>query len=189
MRYLRNGRPLFRLDYSTYVSPTLFFWKVNHKYQQTRTTGIILITTFLHALVFFSGMALCEPSHSTQYIKFRCILSSCIFPNPWRICNKSRSGVRIANYNDHWFNLIWFRRMLPFSLGCSAISAFSGILVSRTGQYRPLMQVAFAIFALGMGLMIQLTSTSSMYVLAKLSCMLLIHDTGRRKCSIRSCVR
>ena len=44
-------------------------------------------------------------------------------------------------------------------------SASSGVLISRIGQYRTLIQVSFAIFALGMGLMIQLRSTSSTYVL------------------------
>ena len=55
--------------------------------------------------------------------------------------------------------------MLPFSLGAAVFSATSGVLISRTGQYRTLIQVSFAIFALGMGLMIQLRSTSSVYVL------------------------
>lgn len=79
--------------------------------------------------------------------------------------------------------------MLPFSLGSSALSAVSGILVSRTGQYRLIMQISFAIFALGMGLMIRLTSTSSLYVLDRVRDLLLTYDIGRRRCSIRLCVR
>ena len=55
--------------------------------------------------------------------------------------------------------------MLPYSLGAAAFSAMAGLLVSRTGQYRLLMQVSYAIFAVGMGLMIQLRSTSSQYAL------------------------
>ncbi|KAF8228465.1 MFS general substrate transporter [Tricholoma matsutake] len=94
----------------------------------TRTTAIILITTFLHALAFFSG-AFYLP------VYFQALGASA-----------TRAGVE----------------MLPYSLGASAFSALSGVLVSRTGQYRSLMQVAFAIFTLGMGLMIQLTNTSSL---------------------------
>lgn len=51
--------------------------------------------------------------------------------------------------------------MLPFSLGCSITSAFGGMVVSRTGQYRPVLWVAYAIFAVGMGLMYMLDGTSS----------------------------
>jgi hypothetical protein len=78
--------------------------------------------------------------------------------------------------------------MLPFSLGASVLSAVSGLVVSRTGQYRPIMQGAFAVFALGMGLMIRLTSTSSLYVLARVPDLLLNDGTGRRRCFIRWCV-
>ncbi|KAG6833709.1 hypothetical protein H0H87_002907 [Tephrocybe sp. NHM501043] len=51
--------------------------------------------------------------------------------------------------------------MLPFSLGSSFSSALSGMIVSRTGQYRPTLWIAYAVFAIGMGLMIMLDSTSS----------------------------
>ncbi|KAF8637399.1 hypothetical protein AX17_002894 [Amanita inopinata Kibby_2008] len=52
-------------------------------------------------------------------------------------------------------------QMVPFSLGSSVLSIISGIIVSRTGQYRTVMQAAFAIFALGMGLMIRLDAYSN----------------------------
>ena len=55
-------------------------------------------------------------------------------------------------------------RMLPFSLGCAVMSIVSGIVVSRTGQYRPVMWVSYAIFAAGMGLMIMLGDDSTTYV-------------------------
>lgn len=54
--------------------------------------------------------------------------------------------------------------MLPFSLGCAVTSAVAGIIVSRTGQYRPMMWGSFAVFTLGMGLMTMLDSHSSTYV-------------------------
>ncbi|KAJ3574818.1 hypothetical protein NP233_g1504 [Leucocoprinus birnbaumii] len=52
-------------------------------------------------------------------------------------------------------------QMLPYSLGCSVTSALSGILVTRTGSYRMVIWVSYAVFTLGMGLMIMLTGTSS----------------------------
>jgi len=55
--------------------------------------------------------------------------------------------------------------MLPFSLGCAVFSAVSGVLVSRTGQYRIVMWIAYPVFALGMGLMIMLDANSSTCVL------------------------
>ncbi|TFK30129.1 MFS general substrate transporter [Coprinopsis marcescibilis] len=50
---------------------------------------------------------------------------------------------------------------IPYSLGCSIMSVVSGIIVSKTGRYRPVMWVSFAIFTLGMGLMTQLDGTST----------------------------
>ncbi|KJA27390.1 hypothetical protein HYPSUDRAFT_35275 [Hypholoma sublateritium FD-334 SS-4] len=106
---------------SPIIPPRLFY---------TRTTAILLIVTFLHALAFFSG---------AYYL-----------PLYFQVLGASatRSGVE----------------MLPYSLGCAATSAVSGIVVSRTGQYRPVMWVAFAIFATGMGLMTMLDSLSSVAV-------------------------
>lgn len=51
--------------------------------------------------------------------------------------------------------------MLPYSLGAAVASALSGILVSRTGQYRPTMWVAYGVFTVGLGLMYMLSGTSS----------------------------
>lgn len=103
---------------SPIVPPRLF---------QTRTTGLILITTFLHAVAFFAG---------AYYL-----------PLYFQILGASatRAGVE----------------MLPFSLSCSFTSAIAGMVVSRTGQYRPTMWVAYAVFAVGMGLMYMLDGTSS----------------------------
>jgi EmrB/QacA subfamily drug resistance transporter len=94
---------------------------------KTRTTAILLITTFFHALAFFSG---------AYYL-----------PLYFQVLGASatRAGVQ----------------MLPFSLGCAAFSAVSGIVVTRTGQYRPVMWFAYVIFTTGMGLMIMLSGTSS----------------------------
>ncbi|KAI0928708.1 hypothetical protein AcW1_005878 [Taiwanofungus camphoratus] len=52
-------------------------------------------------------------------------------------------------------------RMLPYSLGSALFSAGSGQLVSRTGHWRPLMWIAWAIYLLGEGLMIMLKETSN----------------------------
>lgn len=45
------------------------------------------------------------------------------------------------------------------------MSALSGILVARIGKYRFIMQIAFAVFIIGMGLMTRLSADSSTYVL------------------------
>ncbi|KDR73516.1 hypothetical protein GALMADRAFT_614600 [Galerina marginata CBS 339.88] len=103
---------------SPIVPPRLF---------KTRTTGILLLTTFLHGVVFFAA---------AYYL-----------PLYYQVLGASatRAGVE----------------MLPFSLGCSLFSAVSGVIVSRTGQYRPVMWISFVIFAIGMGLMIMLDGHSS----------------------------
>ena len=54
--------------------------------------------------------------------------------------------------------------MLPFSLGSAVISAVSGIILTRVGHYRPILFFAWSVMTLGYGLMILLSSTSSMYV-------------------------
>lgn len=48
------------------------------------------------------------------------------------------------------------------------MSALSGIVVSRVGQYRTIMQLGLAIFTIGMGLMTKLNANSNVYVLANL---------------------
>ncbi|KAF5373628.1 hypothetical protein D9758_000649 [Tetrapyrgos nigripes] len=52
-------------------------------------------------------------------------------------------------------------RMIPFSCGGAIFSAASGILVSKTKEYRFIMWGAFAFFTLGYGLMIMLDSHSN----------------------------
>jgi hypothetical protein len=54
--------------------------------------------------------------------------------------------------------------MIPFSLGAASFSAISGIIVTRTGEYRLVMWIAFAVFTIGYGLMIMLDAYSPMYV-------------------------
>jgi MFS family permease len=97
---------------------------------RTRTTSILLITTFFHALAFFSG---------AYYL-----------PLYYQILGASatRAGVE----------------MLAYSLGCSATSALSGILVTRTGMYRPVIWIAYTVFTVGLGLMTTLDSHSSAVV-------------------------
>lgn len=51
--------------------------------------------------------------------------------------------------------------MLPFSLGSSLLSAVTGIIVSKTGDYRQIMRISWAIMCLGFGLMIMLDDTTS----------------------------
>jgi len=57
-----------------------------------------------------------------------------------------------------------YNRMLPYSLSCAVISALSGMLVTRTGSYRPVMWFGWAVMTLGWGLMIMLDNTTNTYV-------------------------
>ncbi|KZS91047.1 MFS general substrate transporter [Sistotremastrum niveocremeum HHB9708] len=52
-------------------------------------------------------------------------------------------------------------RMLPYSLGAAFISATSGQVVTRLGEYRIVIWIGWGIFAVGQGLMIMLSDTSS----------------------------
>ncbi|KIJ16695.1 hypothetical protein PAXINDRAFT_168194, partial [Paxillus involutus ATCC 200175] len=94
---------------------------------KTRTTGIILITTFFHAIVFFAA--------------------SYYLPLYYQVLGASATGAGV--------------RMIPFSLGTSIISVVSGLILSKSGKYRVIMWVSYAVMTLGMGLMITLDYTSN----------------------------
>lgn len=98
---------------SPIVPPRLF---------QTRTTSILLITTFFQGLGFFAG-AFYLPLY------FQVLGASATMAGVWSI---------------------------PYSVGTSLTAALSGIVVSKTGQYRPVLWIGFAVFAVGEGLMIML---------------------------------
>ncbi|KAG9318904.1 MFS amino acid permease [Chiua virens] len=91
---------------------------------KTRTTGIILVTTFFHAIVFFL----------TAYASLQVVMFS----------------SRLTSYT----------RMFTFSLGISFVSIVSGLILHKTGKYRPIIWAAYALMTLGMGLMIMLSYTS-----------------------------
>jgi hypothetical protein len=63
-----------------------------------------------------------------------------------------------------FFYFTYMRRMLPYSLSSALMSAVSGIVVTRTGSYRPTMWFGWFVMTLGWGLMIMLDSTSTKYV-------------------------
>ncbi|THU87242.1 MFS general substrate transporter, partial [Dendrothele bispora CBS 962.96] len=94
---------------------------------QTRTTSIILISAFTHALTFFPG---------AYYL-----------PVYFQILGASATGAGV--------------RMIPFSCGSAILSAISGILVTRTREYRIIMWIGWGIFTLGYGLMIMLDANSN----------------------------
>ena len=62
---------------------------------QTRTTGIILITCFIHACTFFAGIcSLNLPGlPMLMLLSLRGFLPPTIFPSPWIICNRRWSQV------------------------------------------------------------------------------------------------
>ncbi|KAG2756045.1 MFS general substrate transporter [Suillus brevipes Sb2] len=94
---------------------------------KTRTTGMILVSVFLHAVVFFAG--------------------SYYLPMYYQVLGASATSSGI--------------RMLPYSLSSALMSAVSGIIVTRTGSYRPTMWFGWSVMTLGWGLMIMLDSTST----------------------------
>lgn len=52
-------------------------------------------------------------------------------------------------------------RQLPLSLGSSLMAIVSGLLVAKTGRYRPVMWVGWAVMTLGFGLLIMLDEDTS----------------------------
>lgn len=54
--------------------------------------------------------------------------------------------------------------MLPYSFGASITSILGGLIISRTGKYRVLIWVAWAIMVVGYGLMIRLDDQSILLV-------------------------
>ena len=52
-------------------------------------------------------------------------------------------------------------RQLPLSLGASLMAMMSGLIVSKTGRYRPLIWIGFAVMTLGYGLLIMLDEDTS----------------------------
>ncbi|CDO68306.1 hypothetical protein BN946_scf184799.g33 [Trametes cinnabarina] len=94
---------------------------------KTRTTALILISTFLHAFGFFGG--------------------SYYLPVYFQVLGSSATMAGV--------------RMLPFSLGGALFSIVSGQITSRTGSWRPIMWVAWAIMVLGWGLMTMLDEHSN----------------------------
>ncbi|KAI9571312.1 MFS general substrate transporter [Boletus coccyginus] len=108
----------------------------------TRTTGLILISVFLHAVVFFTGIYM-PLYYQGMFHSFRSMStadSSIVLG-----ASATTSGVK----------------MLPYSLGSALQTAFLGIIVTRTGSYRPIMWGGWVVMTIGWGLMIMLDSTSS----------------------------
>ncbi|KAG9318912.1 MFS amino acid permease [Chiua virens] len=87
---------------------------------QTRTTGIIVVTNFFHAIVFF--------------------VTAYYLPLFYQVLGASAtlSGIK----------------MFTFSLGVAFVSIVSGLILYKTGKYRPIIWAAYALMTLGMGLMI-----------------------------------
>jgi hypothetical protein len=71
--------------------------------------------------------------------------------------------------------------MIPFSLGTSIISVVSGLILSKSGKYRVIMWVSYAVMTLGMGLMITLDYTSNEYVLYFRSLFTLLRNRMQRR--------
>jgi len=97
---------------------------------KTRTTGLAMVSNFLHAIVFFAG--------------------SYYLPLFYQVLGASATSSGI--------------RMLPYSLGCSVTSAITGIIVTRTGSYRPIMWFGWTVMTLGWGIMTMLDNTTNAYV-------------------------
>ncbi|KAG2343385.1 MFS general substrate transporter [Suillus weaverae] len=93
---------------------------------KTRTTGFILVSVFLHSVVFLAGIYL---------------------PMYYQVLGASATNSGL--------------RMLPYSLSSAVMSLFSGIVMTHTGSYRPIMWFGWIIMTLGWGFMIMLDNTST----------------------------
>ncbi|KAG2143358.1 MFS general substrate transporter [Suillus cothurnatus] len=93
---------------------------------KTRTTGLTLVSVFLHAMLFFAGVYL---------------------PMYYQVLGASATSSGV--------------RMLPFSLSSSVTTWVCGIVVVRTGSYRPIMWLGWIVMTLGWGLMIMLDNKST----------------------------
>ncbi|KAJ7063414.1 MFS general substrate transporter [Mycena amicta] len=109
---------------------------------KTRTTAIILITTLLHALAFFSGAY-----YLPLYFQVLTLPRFAIFPvTVSQVLGHSATGAGV--------------RMLPYSVGGAIVSAASGQIVTRTKEYRGVIWFAWPVLTLGFGLMTMLDDKS-----------------------------
>ncbi|KAG1832111.1 MFS general substrate transporter [Suillus variegatus] len=112
---------------------------------KTRTTGLILVSVVFHAVVFFTGMC--------AYLSWVLVTIHIVIPGSYYLpmyyqvlgASATSSGIK----------------MLPYSLTTSLMSAVSGIVVTKTGSYRPAMWFGWSVMTLGWGLMIMLDNTST----------------------------
>jgi hypothetical protein len=93
---------------------------------KTRTTTIVLVCVFFHAMIFFGGSYFVP-------LYFQ-ILGS----------NATMAGVR----------------QLPLSLGSAFSAIIAGLVVSKTGKYKPVMLVGWTLMAVGFGIMIMLDEST-----------------------------
>ena len=136
---------------------------------QTRTTAILLIVTFFHAIAFLGGECwrFVRSSVSAQWkgqarTIFPCI-SRCLGPQQ----RGQASGKSIGISWILEIVMITTPRMLPFSLGASLFAAISGLIVTKTGKYRPVIWVSLIATIVGFGLMSTLDSRSNTFVIAR----------------------
>jgi hypothetical protein len=114
---------------------------------KTRTTGILLVSVFLHAFIFFAG-AYYLP------IYFQVLGSSALL-----------AGVRYVSLHASSSKCLHLCvRMIPYSFASSITSVIGGLLIAKTGRYRVIIWVAWAIMVLGYGLLTMLNERSSVYV-------------------------
>lgn len=129
--------------------------------RQTRTTAILLISTWLHALAFFTSVFVSR--HKTRYTKrsfsqrrftFLSTIKSWVLPPP------AQASGELCQFDCNHKTLIAFR-MIPFSVVASITAAGGGAIISITGRYRPTMWASWAIGTVGYGVMTLLDSTSN----------------------------
>jgi len=94
---------------------------------KTRTTAVLLIVTFFHAIAFLGG---------AYYL-----------PLYFQVLGSSATGAGV--------------RMLPFSLGASLFAMISGVIVTKSLSYRPVIWASLVASVVGFGLMSSLDSKSN----------------------------
>ena len=174
MSWTLNGHPSYPLAYSRYrdISPDTFFLITVPYPCITRLGRRESFWSRAFFKQWFFSLVCSTPyidmdTHPEAWtflpVWHRCILPSFILSDTGSLYYESWSAVQFVSLRP-WAGLIVSDRMLPYSLGCSLTEVLSGIWVTRTGQYRPTLWVAFAISAVGFGVMYMLDGTSSTYV-------------------------
>lgn len=147
--FTRLGLRYYHLDYSRlgFGFSTLLFKLIS---VQTRTTAILLVSVFLHAIAFFA--------------------SSYYLPLYFQVLGNSATGAGVRYVNIPLKSLsislilMLACRVIPITVGSALVAIVAGQYVARIGGYRSVMWFGWTIMTLGFGLMTMLDENSNKYI-------------------------